>query len=238
MSHGIPVPRLAGVAFALAAVTALAALTAGPAAGSAFPGDNGRIVFQGHRGGGGPEIYSINPDGTGETRLTNTPAELTNTQFAGNWEPSYSPDGRTIVFRSMRDRNAEIYTMNADGANQTRITNNPAPDSEPSFSPDGRRIVFAREVDGHPSIWVMDADGSNQRRLTNRPPFADIDPTFSPTGDKIAFGRGIGDVVHLFVMDTDGTNQTDLMPERLEPNRNSSFSPDGRTLAFARSAAG
>jgi Tol biopolymer transport system component len=65
-------------------------LTAGPAAGSAFPGDNGRIVFQSTRDGGPPEIYSMNPDGTDQRRLTNTPA--------GNFEPSFSPDGRTIVF--------------------------------------------------------------------------------------------------------------------------------------------
>jgi Tol biopolymer transport system component len=232
VAHGTHVPRLARLAFALAAVTALSALTAGAAAGSAFPGENGRIVFQSTRDGRA-EIYSMNADGTDETRLTNTPG--------GNSEPSFSPDGRTIVFRSNRDGNAEIYTMNADGTGERRITNNPAPDTKPSFSPGGQGIVFLRAVERYPSIWVMDVDGSNERRLTNSPPFGEGEPTFSPTGGRIAFAGGTSAFLSdIFIMDTDGANRTDLLAPlppnhvlRNSVNRDPSFSPDGQTLAFA-----
>ena len=58
--------------------------------------------------------------------------------------------------------------MNADGSNQTRLTNNPADDFEPSFSGDGSKIAFeSRRGDGTPEIYIMDANGSNQTRLTN-----------------------------------------------------------------------
>lgn len=216
----------------MASLLALGAAVAAAPAGAAFPGGNGRIVFQSNRDGH-PEIYSMSADGSGEFRLTN--------DDAGNRTPSYSPDGRKIVFWSNRDGNAEIYTMNADGTGETRITNNPTPDTKPSFSPGGRGIVFMRAVEQYSSIWVMDADGSNQRRLTNRPPFGDIDPTFSPTGGKIAFAGGTRPfLADIFAMDTDGTNQTDLLAP-LDPNhllrgslnRDPSFSPDGQTLAFA-----
>jgi Tol biopolymer transport system component len=86
----------------MASLLALGAAVAAAPAGAAFPGGNGRIVFQSNRDGH-PEIYSMSADGSGEFRLTN--------DDAGNRTPSYSPDGRKIVFWSNRDGNAEIYTM-------------------------------------------------------------------------------------------------------------------------------
>ena len=59
--------------------------------------------------------------------------------------------------------------MNADGSNQTRLTNNPAYDFSPIFSPDGTRIAFGSRRDNNIEIYVMNADGSNQTRLTNDP---------------------------------------------------------------------
>ncbi len=48
---------------------------------------------------------------------------------------AWSPDGTKIAFNSDRDGNSEIYVMNADGSNPTRLTNNPDSDSNPSWSP-------------------------------------------------------------------------------------------------------
>ena len=78
---------------------------------------------------------------------------------------------KRIAFASWRDRNIEIYVMDADGGNPRNLTNHPFKDWEPSWSPDGRRIVFVSdtEVDGNPDIFVMDADGSNPKNLANHP---------------------------------------------------------------------
>ena len=52
-----------------------------------------------------------------------------------DWKSSWSPDGKQIAFTSDRDGNGEIYVMNADGSNQTRLTSDPADDYYPSWSP-------------------------------------------------------------------------------------------------------
>ncbi len=74
-----------------------------------------------------------------------------------------------IAFASNRNGEFEIYVMNADGSNQTNLTNNPADDEYPSWSPDGKKIVFESRRDENAEIYVMNADGSEQKNLTNNP---------------------------------------------------------------------
>ena len=69
----------------------------------------------------------MNVDGSGVTRLTNSPAN--------NWSPDWSSDGTQILFNSERDGNAEIYVMNADGSGQTRLTDHIADDQMPIWQP-------------------------------------------------------------------------------------------------------
>ncbi len=80
-----------------------------------------------------------------------------------------SPLWGKIVFYSKRDGNLEIYTMNSDGSNQTRLTFNNVSDSSPTWSPNGRQIAFESYRDDDREIYIMDADGKNQRRLTHHP---------------------------------------------------------------------
>ncbi|MFP6642604.1 MAG: protein kinase, partial [Candidatus Latescibacterota bacterium] len=67
-----------------------------------------------------------------------------------------SPDGSKIAFVSDRDGNHEIYVMDSDGSNQTRLTSNYASDYDPSWSPDGSKIAFGSDRDGFGDIYVMD----------------------------------------------------------------------------------
>ncbi len=88
-----------------------------------------------------------------------------------------------IAFVSDRDGNAEIYVMDADGSNQTNLTNNPANNPYlapvPAWSPDGSKIAFVSDRDGNAEIYVIDADGSNPANLTNNPA-DDLFPAWSP----------------------------------------------------------
>ena len=186
---------------------------------------NGRIVFQSNRDGDF-EIYVMNADGSGQTRLTDNEAS--------DGFPSWSPDERRIVFQSHRDGDSEIYVMNADGSGLTRLTDNEAWDWVPSWSPDGRRIAFMSGGE----IYVMNADGSGQTRLTDNEA-SDGSPSWSPDGRRIVFSSNRDDpdpddddrISNIYAMNADGSGQT-----RLTYNEGwdgaPSWSPDGRRIAF------
>jgi hypothetical protein len=104
-------------------------------------------------------IWLYGTSGQFSTRLTNE---------TGDSRPRFSPDGSKVVFQSIREGQAEIYVMTADGTAQNRLTNNSAADTAPAWSPDGTRILFTSLRDGptSPALYVMNADGSNQTRVT------------------------------------------------------------------------
>jgi Tol biopolymer transport system component len=126
-------------------------------------------------GGGGSTKASVvvaNVDGSGLRNLTRI--------WAGNGStPSWSPDGRKIVFVNDRAGNPEIYVMNADGSGQRNLSRHPGHDSDPEWSPDGKRIAFTTKREGNFETYVMNADGSDQRNLT-RNPAPDRYPVWSP----------------------------------------------------------
>lgn len=139
------------------------------------------------------------------------------------------PNGK-IVFSSNRDGNEEIYTMNPDGSNVTRLTNNSANDQYPSWSADGTKIVFDSNRDGNFEIYVMDEDGSNQTRLTTNSAI-DAIPAWSPFGNKILFYSNRDGNDEIYVMNADGSGQTNLTNNSASDVQ-AVWSPDGTKIAF------
>src|SRR5262249_13801398 len=90
-------------------------------------------------------------------RLTKNGAQDKDAQWA--LSPQWSPDGKQIAFVSNHEGNPEIYVINADGADQKRLTNDPHSDISPSWSPDGKHITFDSDRSGNYDIYVMNADG-------------------------------------------------------------------------------
>jgi Tol biopolymer transport system component len=157
------------------------------------------------------EIYVMDANGTNQRNLTNNPD-------SDDWYHVWSPDGSRLAFE--RDIvivtrtlpfvwNPEIYVVDADGSNQTRLTDNLAKDQYPTWSPDGSGLAFESDRDGNTEIYVMDADGSNQRNLTNNPGW-DWAPAWSPDGSGLAFESNRDGNTEIYVMDADGSNQRNL----------------------------
>jgi dipeptidyl aminopeptidase/acylaminoacyl peptidase len=143
-----------------------------------------------------------------------------------------------IAFTSDRDGNQEIYSMNDDGSDPRRLTNNPGVDCFPAFSADGTKIAFVRQnISGAFAIAVMNADGTEAADIT----LIDFKPSpfpwhhswalsWSPDGRKIAFEEG-GDI---FTVNLDGTmrrNLTEHPALDFEP----SWSADGARILFVSS---
>ena len=136
-----------------------------------------------------------------------------------------------IAFHSSRDGNSEIYIMDTDGSNMTRLTNNSTADSDPNWSPDGSKIIFVATRDGNSEIYVMNVDGSSPVNLTNNEA-EDISPSWSPDGTKIAFVSTRDSQQDIYVMDADGSNQTKLTDDA-HLDDSPDWSPDDSQIVFA-----
>jgi Tol biopolymer transport system component len=165
---------------------------------------------------------------TGETPNVGITANTLLTTFSGS--DSLAPESGQILFHSNRDGASEIYVMDADGTNVTRLTNSPGADRHATWSPDGSQIVFESERDGNREIYVMDADGSNQIRLTNDPA-ADRYADWSPDGSRIVFRSDRDGNSEIYVMDADGSNVTRLTNHAAADDL-PAWSPDGSRIAF------
>jgi tol-pal system beta propeller repeat protein TolB len=210
-------------ALVLAALCTLLFVTS--SAQATFPGANGKIAFVGTdpTNPGNRDVFTMDPDGIDVTNLTAGSGAL-------DILPDWSRDARRIAFASSRDRNLEIYAIDADGSNPTRLTNSPATDLDPSWAPSGKQIVFASNRDGDFELYLMNADSSNVRQLTNNAA-DDRQPQFSPSGNMIVFVSDRSGTPAIWVMSADGISARQLTADTLGAV-NPSWSPDGKRIAF------
>lgn len=175
------------------------------------------------------EIFTVRGNGAELKRLT---------RARGNdISPSWSPDGRHIVFRSSRDGNDEIYVMRADGKEQRRLTRNPTSDRSPVWSPDGRMIAFASERNSGLDIYVMRPDGTGVKNLTRSPGRGDEYPSWSPDGTRIVFQGEVRGNWDIYMMRSDGSRQRRLTRHR-GIDGFPAWSPNGQEIAFDSELAG
>jgi len=196
-------------------------------ASASFPGKNGRIAFV-----LGPDIYTMNPDGSDVRQLTNLGPDST-----AFWE-SWSPDGKLIVFNEHRppDFLGQLWLMNADGSNQRLLLAEADFDEErPSFTSDGSSVIFTRCRDHDTcALYQLEVDGTGLHAITQLElGIQDVSAEYSFDG-KLAFtgvGRN-GIICAIQLMNTQGGNVQRLTPAPLAA-RQPDWSPDARRIAFS-----
>lgn len=206
--------------------------------------DGRKLAFDSNRSDPNPgdttqinDIFTMNPDGSGVTRLTNGKGVST--------DAGWSPNGSLIAFASDRgdfpDRQG-IYVMKPDGGGVRRITKLPVgyeSDSAPRFSPDGKRIVFTRYRGKNraekAALFTVRLDGTGLLRLTTFAVHAG-DADWAPDGKHIVFEAypspdSFGDV---YVVDANGQRLRNLTrnPLRQAGSSDPVWAPDGTKILF------
>lgn len=215
--------------------------TSAVAAPGLIGGGSGHIAFASDRSGV-PQIYLTDLGGTAATPITNMPN--------GACQPSWSPDGKQIVFVSpcrvspvgrpldisegpLKD--TALYTVNADGSNLIALPTVPGGDSEPAWSPDGGRIAFTSLRDGRPLIYVLNLATQGVIRLTE--PSGDFtearQPSWSPFGNQIVFAKKRGDTYQIWTVTDAGQGQQPISRGGQQYwDYSPVWSPDGKTIMF------
>ncbi len=182
------------------------------------------------------ETYTMYPDGTHLTRIT-TGDGISSADNPLGSRPSWFPDNNKMAYANYENGTGEIYSMNADGTGQIRLTSQADQSFGPDVSPDGKRITFARSINksGPYQIWVMNVDGSNLQQLTSigTASEANIEPLWSHSGQYITFISTRNGFLQVFTMNADGSSQTAVTNNPVGDDA-PSWSPDDTRIVFSR----
>lgn len=219
-----------------------------------YPKGHGRVVFSPDGENLLLAVYSSR--GSGIYRMERNWSHAVRLTTHHDSHPAYSPDGLKIAFI----REWDVYLMNADGTNQTRLTGGPDEDRAPVFSPDGQRIYFERSLD-KPSpryevIYSVGSDGSSIQRAMQDDYISLREFSISPDGERaVVAGPKSGEdpwrqppVLHLISLETG--REIGLIPIQLHIEQylpptvvpqytvigDSTYSPDGKAIIFVAQA--
>ena len=206
----------AGLAAALA-VAVTPAHAAVPAAGKiAFSTDFGPD----------PQLYTVNPDGSGETQITRSADGIAT-------NPAFTSDGTKLVFQGNAAGDWQLYEASVDGTGRRLLFSDPGVDDlQPRISPDGTRITFARcPLKITCVIETARLDGTDMKQLTSLV-WNSGHPVWSPDGTRIAFESNQDSLLSaVWAMGADGTQQRRLTAPELEAF-GPDWSPDGSRMLF------
>jgi Tol biopolymer transport system component len=180
-----------------------------------------------------PQVTSIQSDQQAPASINID--QITNNQ-GNNSAPSFSSDGRKIVYLSDRDGNKEIYTYDFSTKKHLRITNTPNVNEDmPLFHPDSKHIIYGAFDGKQEDIYMCDIDGRNSINLTKTPKINEGRPRISISGKFITYDSDVTADWEIYVGRLVGDGIQNVKLATLRPDFNDrlpSFSPDGRNIVF------
>ncbi len=178
------------------------------------------------------EVWAMKSNGTGAK-------EIVADTFGSSHDPSWSPDGKKLVFISDPDGDDDVYTVGVKGPGAPKIlkdTDGDAGEDDPAWSPNGKWIAFESDrrdqVDSDDDIFVIKPNGKKERRITSGNSDYD-DPAWSPDAKHIAFHANKGDNADdIYLMKQDGSKLKRLTKTTSKDEESPAFAPDGKALTF------
>jgi len=157
--------------------------------------------------------------------------------------PTFSPDGRRIVFQADLDGNEsfDLYELPVRGGTPHNLTQNKTDEKSPAFSPDGRWLAFlSNQSHDMENLCVMPAGGGPIRQLTQSLDLPVDEFAWAPDSTTLAYSVGVGDCDRLGLVTVDGSRNEIVLSHPAAEYRLSGsyyqpravFSPDGQTLLF------
>jgi TolB protein len=140
-----------------------------------------------------------------------------------------------IVFVSNRDGNDELYMMDYDGQNQTRLTFNTIRDYMPAWSADGKKLAYTSYKNLNAGLYILDLEAGKVSPVSTRG--TNFSPSFSPDGKKLAFCSTMDGNTEIYVSGADGKNIKRLtFNDSIDSSP--SWSPTNREIAFVSDRSG
>ena len=180
-----------------------------------------KIVFSSNRRGNW-DIYVMNPNGSNQLRLTQSPLI--------DVSPVWSPTGEQILFVSGQSGARDLYVMDANGKRLRRVFGSPAHRIEPAWSPDGERIVFHAQLPQW-SIQTATIHGRDLRIVAAADPRGG-NPSWSPDGKEIAYVDNINNSRRIRIVTLSSGAIRTFLPNESSWMYTPAWSPDGEQLAF------
>jgi TolB protein len=176
------------------------------------------------------DIWMMRKDGSHLRQLTSDPAH--------DWAPKWSPDGKRIIFYSLRSGNRDIFIKPVAGGATLQFTKDPADDRYPAWSPDGKRIVFPSDRSGNADLWMKPLEDGYPQQITSDDSWESF-PLWHPDGQRIVFTSNRTGSHELYIRHIDGGESVQLTDGDWSIIYAFSWSRDGNTIyAYGRESVG
>jgi len=183
---------------------------------------NTRLAYVSTSGGRFKEIYVSHLDGSEKFQVTNN--------HTINLSPSWTPDGRSILYSSFKDRVQTLFLFELYSGREVKFSPRAGHYIGGKMSPDGQTVAATLEVAGNSNLYLLDRSGNVIRRLTEDPGI-EVSPSWSPDGRQLVFVADRSGSPQLYILDL-ASGKTRRLTYSGSYNTSPEWSPRGDKIVY------